>query len=139
MRKLPESNIIPLPAPRITFARRPIASVWRGLTCVVLVRHAQTEKAILVSDSGDRTKAVWVPKALVTIDQPSDRGILVASMSKAFAEQKGLGPRFIDPAQFNEATAEALRDANARAARKRNFYRGHREPNPSHVNQNAFC
>lgn len=139
MRKLPESNIIPLPASPITFARRPIASVWRGLTCLVLVRHYQTDKAIKVSDTGDSSKAVWIPKAMVTIEQPSERGILVVTISKTFAEQKNLHPRFIDPAQFNQATADVLRDANARAARKRNFYNGHRSPDGRNVNQNAFA
>lgn len=129
MRKSPLfADVVPFPAAPRSFGRRPLASVWRGLTCIVLVRHGSTDKAIKVSDTGDATKAVWIPKAMVTIEQPSDRGILVASMSKAFAEQKGLHPRFIDPAQFNQATAEALADAEARAARKRNFYRGARQP-----------
>lgn len=138
MRKLPASNIIPIAPARITFGRRPINPAWCGLTCLVLVRHGQTDKAILVSDAGDHTRAVWIPKAMVTIEQPSDRGVLVASMSKAFAEQKRLAPRFIDPAQFNQATAEALADAVSRAARKRNFYRGHQQPLPF-PGRNAFA
>jgi hypothetical protein len=132
------SSIVPFPAPG-TAARRPIWPAWRGLTCLVLVRHHQTDKAIKVSTTGDASHAVWIPKLMVTIEQPSDRGILVATMSKAFAEQKNLHPRFIDPAQFNEATAEVLAEANARAARKRNFYRGYRAPTPYCMNRNVFA
>lgn len=139
MRKSPLfADVVPFPAAPRSFGRRPLASVWRGLTCIVLVRHGSTDKAIKVSDTGDATKAVWIPKAMVTIEQPSGRGILVATISKTFAEQKNLHPRFIDPAQFNEATAEVLREATARAARKRNFYRGHRGQGPR-IGQNAFA
>jgi hypothetical protein len=133
------SNVVPFPKPIQSFDRRPLSSFWRGLTCLVLVRHGESRsgKAILVSDTGERSKAVWVPKAMVTIEMPSERGILVATMSKAFAEQKDLHPRFIDPDQFNAATAEVLREAKARAARKRNAYCGFRPPTPHHSNRNA--
>lgn len=139
MRKSPQSStVVPFPAAPRAFGRRPILPSYRGVTCLVLVRHGQTEKAFLVSDTGDYSKAVWIPKAIVTIEQPSERGILVVTISKTFAEQKNLHPRFIDPAQFNQATADVLADAVARAARKRNFYRGHREGS-RHLNQNAFA
>ncbi len=48
-------------------ARRPIAPLDRGMTCIVLVRHHETKLAIKVSDTGDASKAVWVPKAMVII------------------------------------------------------------------------
>lgn len=138
MRKSPRSStVVDFPA-RASFGRRPILPSYRGVTCLVLVRHHQTDKAILVSDTGDRTKAVWIPKAMVSIEPPSEYGILVATMSKVFAEQKNLHPRFIDPAQFNQATAEALAEAGARAARKRNFYRGYRQPLP-YPGRNMFA
>jgi hypothetical protein len=76
---------------------------------------------------------------MVTIEQPSERGILVCSMSQSFAEHKNLHPRFIDPSLFNAATAEVLRDAQARAARKRNFYRRYRAPTPRCMNRNVFA
>lgn len=110
-----------------------------GMTALVLVRHGETAKAILVSDCGVYAKAVWVPKAMVTIEQPSERGILVGTMSKAFAEMKNLHPRFIDPALFNQATREVLDRAVARAATKRNSYRGHRSPHARHDSQNLFA
>lgn len=121
--------------------RRVLAPIDRGLTCLVLIRHGESKsgKAILVSDCGVHSKAVWVPKSMVVIEQPSERGILVASMAKAFAEQKRLSEKFIDPTLFNEATRVVLAQAVARAARKRNFYRGHRTPNGRGMTQNAFC
>jgi hypothetical protein len=125
-------------APR-GFGRRAVMPASPGITALVLVRHGETAKAILVSDCGIYAEAVWVPKAMVTIEQPSERGILVATMSKAFAEAKNLHPRFIDPALFNQATREVLDRAVARAATKRNFYRGHRAPHARHDSQNLFA
>lgn len=144
MRKLLQSNnvvYIGRSSPSM-YGRRPIVGTDRGVTCIVLVRHGESRSKLawLVSDTGDRSKAVWIPKSMVTVDQPSERGILVATISKTFADQKGLcAHRIIDPSLFNHATAEVLRDANARAARKRNFYRGHRQPDGRHINQNAFA
>ena len=133
------SNIIPLPVPSRVVARRPILPSYRGVTCLVLVRHFQTDRAIKVSDTGDVAKAVWIPKAMVTIEQPSEHGILVATMSKSFAEQKDLHPRHIDPKQFDQATAEVLAEAVSRAARKRIFYSGARPGNARHMTQYDFC
>lgn len=132
-------NVVQLSRAAPSFERRPVASRAERLTCIVLVRHFETKLAIKVSDTGDSAKAIWIPKSMVIIEQPSNRGILVASMSQLFAEQKRLAPRFIDPTLFNEATREALVDAERRAARKRNYYRGHRTPNGRGSTQNAFC
>lgn len=76
---------------------------------------------------------------MVTIHLPSERGILVATMSRAFAARKNLHERFIDPTLFNRATREVLDRAVARAASKRNAYRGHRAPHARHDSQNAFA
>jgi len=139
MRKLLQiSSIVYVGRPRGS-DRRQVTPSSPGVTCLVLVRHQQTAKAILVSDCGIYRKAVWVPKSMVTLEEPSERGILVATMSKAFAEQKNLHPRFIDPELFNEATREALELAIKRAARKRNSYRGHRAPHARHDTQNLFA
>lgn len=138
--RVQSADIVSFPAPR-AFARRPIASSSPGMTCLVLVRHGESAsgKAILVSDNGIYANAVWVPKSMVVIEQPSERGILVASMSKAFAQQKNLHERAIDPTLFNEATRDVLADANARAARKRNFYRRYRAPTANCMNRNVFA
>lgn len=132
------AGVIPFPSPTRTFARRPIASSAPRMTCLVLILHGQSEKACKVSDSGVAAEAVWIPKVMVSLDEFSERGILVASMSKAFAERKNLHPRFIDPSLFDQATADVLREANARAARKRNLYRGHQQPLP-YPGRNAFA
>lgn len=125
-------------APR-GFGRRAVMPTSPGMTALVLVRHGETAKAFLVSDCGISAKAVWVPKAMMTIEPASERGILVATMSKSFAEAKNLHPRFIDPDLFNQATREVLDRAVARAAQKRNFYRGHRMPHARHDSQNLFA
>ena len=136
---LHSSNIIYVGRPRGS-DRRQVTPSSPGVTCLTLVRHGETAKAILVSDCGIYAKAVWVPKAMVTIEKPSsERGILVATMSKAFAEKKNLHQRFIDPTLFNEATREVLDRAVARAATKRNSYRGHRSPHARHDSQNLFA
>ncbi|WP_036010617.1 hypothetical protein [Bradyrhizobium yuanmingense] len=135
---LRSSNVVYVGRP-LGSDRRQVTPSSPGVTCLVLVRHGETAKAIRVSDCGIYAKSVWVPKAMVTIEQPSERGILVATMSKAFAEKKDLHPRFIDPEMFNQATREVLELAVARAARKRNSYRGHRIPHARHDTQNLFA
>ncbi|MGY3366126.1 hypothetical protein ACVWZL_003251 [Bradyrhizobium sp. GM2.4] len=139
MRKLLQtSNVVYVGRPRGS-DRRQVTPSSPGVTCLTLIRHGQTAKAILVSDCGIYATAVWVPKAMLTIHEPSERGVLVATMSKTFAEQKNLHPRFIDPELFNQATREVLDRAVARAATKRNFYRGHRSPHARHDSQNLFA
>lgn len=135
---LRSSNIVYVGRP-LGSDRRQVTPSSPGVTCLVLVRHGATTKAVLVSDCGIYSKAVWVPKAMLTIHEPSERGILVATISKAFAEKKDLHPRFIDPELFNQATREALDRAVARAATKRNAYRGHRSPHARHDSQNLFA
>ena len=136
---LRSSNVVYVGSQRGGADRRAVMPSSPGITALVLIVHGRREKALLVSDCGIYSKAVWVPKAMLTIEQPSERGVLVATMSKAFAEKKNLHPRFIDPALFNEATREVLDRAVARAARKRNFYRGHRNPHARHDSQNQFA
>jgi hypothetical protein len=125
--------------PSTFYRRRSLRPSSYGMTCLALVLHHETDKALLVSDSGDRAKATWIPKSMVSIEPPVGYCFIVASMSQGFAEQKRLAPRFIDPKQFPDSTHEALREATARAARKRNLYRGHHEPNGRHITQRDFC
>jgi hypothetical protein len=134
------ANVRQLSFERQSSDRRSIITRPPQMTCLVLVRHGSTEKALLVSDTGVHAQAVWIPKAWVTVEQPCSRGILVATMTTDVARQKRLVEgRFIDPSLFNEATREVLAEAVARAARKRNFYRGHRSPHGRGDTQNAFC
>ncbi|MDX3971109.1 MAG: hypothetical protein QHD01_31570 [Bradyrhizobium sp.] len=136
---LHSSNIVYVGRQRGGSDRRQIIPSSPGMVCLPLIRHGETAKALLVSDCGIYGKAVWVPKAMLTIHEPSERGVLVATMSRAFAEKKDLHPRFIDPTLFNQATREVLDRAVARAASKRNAYRGHRSPHARHDTQNAFA
>lgn len=136
---LHSQNIVYVGRQRGGSDRRAVMPSSPGITALVLVVHGRRETALLVSDCGIYGKAVWVPKAMLTIEQPSERGVLVATMSKAFAEKKNLHPRFIDPDLFNQATREVLDRAVARAAKKRNAYRGHRSPHARHDTQNAFA
>lgn len=140
MRASPKtSNIVPHPVLAACYGRRRLNPGFGDLTCLVLVRHGETAKALLVSDTGDRSKAVWCPKALLAIENSCRFGFLVATLSKRFAEQKGLAPRFIDDDGFSDETKIALDDASRRAARKRNLLRGHRAPMSRHQNGNIYA
>lgn len=134
-----KSSDVTFPHAPASFARRAIASnPMAHVTCLVLVKHHETEKALLVSDNGDAVGAVWVPKSMLWLDQ-ADRGrFIVATMSKGFAEQKRLYPRFIDPARFLAEEIASLREAEGLAARTRNRLRGHRDPLP-YPGRNAFA
>lgn len=132
MRTSPSSTaVVPLSLEARSFARRPLPSFWAGRTCLVLIKHQANKAgtALFVSDDADPVGAVWVPKAMLTID-PNDGGrILVATMSKTFAQQKGLRISLFDPAHLLPGEADLLSDAEAAAARKRNSMRGHRSFN----------
>lgn len=123
------STIVPFPAASRSFGRRPLSSIFDGVTVLVLVRHRQNEtgSALLVSDDADPVGAVWVPRAMLAID-PTDWGrILVATMSKAFAAQKGLRISLFNPAYLLPGEADVLTEAEATAARARNRMRNHRQ------------
>lgn len=51
--------------------------------------HAETDKAILVSDDGDRDKAVWIPKSQAEIE-PQAKGIVIVTVSEWLATDKRL-------------------------------------------------
>jgi hypothetical protein len=124
-------------APR-PYARRRVRAVFDSLTCLVLIRHGETDKALQVSDDGEAAGAVWVPKALLSIDR-ADRGrFLVATMSQALAQQKRLTSRFIDPSKLLPEEAERLADAVG-TARSRNALRGYRQPIGWSGGRNVFA
>jgi hypothetical protein len=122
------STIVPFPAASRSFGRRPLPSFFAGLTCLVLIVHQENEAktALFVSDDGDAVGAVWVPRAMLVVD-PVDRGrIMVATLSQALANQKGLRPNLVDAAHLRDGEAELLTNAEAVAARTRNSMRGYR-------------
>jgi len=132
------STVTPFRSGPVSFGRRPLASYAGHLTCIALVRHQETDKALLVSDCGSAIGAVWVPKAMLVIDK-ADRGrFIVATMSQAFANQKRLMPRTIDPSKFTADEARDLQDAVMVAARTRLRLRNFREP-LAYPGRNAFA
>lgn len=40
-----------------------------NLTDLTLALHAETERAVLVSETGDEKKAVWIPKSQCEVEQ----------------------------------------------------------------------
>ncbi len=59
------------------------------LVDLTMQRHAETEKAILVSDDGERDHAVWLPKSRIEIEK-KDRAVVVVTLPEWLAIEKGL-------------------------------------------------
>ena len=90
MRKFSQitAPLLPVAPAGRSYDRRPLPRAFAAFTCIVLYRHHETAKALLVSTDGDAVGAVWIPKAMAGIDQ-ADRGkFIVATVSKAFAGEK---------------------------------------------------
>jgi len=60
------------------------------LVDITACRHAETSKAILISDDGDREKAVWVPKLHCEIAPGKRSEIVIVTMPEWLALEKGL-------------------------------------------------
>lgn len=56
---------------------------------VTVQLHHETSKAILVSDSGDKEKAKWLPKSQIEITEKKDGGILVVTAPTWLLKDKG--------------------------------------------------
>ena len=54
--------------------------------------HHETEKAVLVSDDGVRSRAVWLPKARIEIDRCAGpgRAIVLVTLPESLAIERGL-------------------------------------------------
>ena len=52
-------------------------------------KHAETDKAILISDNGDEEHAVWLPKSQIEIEGDQD-DILTVTLPEWLAMEKGL-------------------------------------------------
>lgn len=59
-----------------------------GLVDITVMRHAETEKAIMISDDGDRKNAKWVPKQHLEIDE-GQAGHVIVTMPEWLALDKG--------------------------------------------------
>lgn len=133
------ATIVPFDRSARPRERRPLKSYVGHLTCLTLVKHGESEKALLVSDDNDPVGAVWVPKALLSIDKVDRGKFLVATMSQDFARQKRLSIPFIDPEKLLAEEVALLADAICTAARNRNRLRGHRKPMSWHGGRNVFA
>lgn len=62
----------------------------REVVDVACQQHHETEKAYLVSDSGDRDDAVWLPKSQVERGDAKGGGVYLFTMPEWLAVDKGL-------------------------------------------------
>jgi hypothetical protein len=133
------ADIVRFPArPSVSYPRRTLAPIPGNMTCLVLIKHGETAKALLVSDNGDQSRARWCPKSMLIIE-PGDRGkFLVATMPKLIAEQRSFYPRPIDREAFTETQLRLLCEAESLAARNRNRLRNHQGSLP-YPGRNAFA
>lgn len=60
------------------------------LVDLTLYVHAETERAVRVSDDGDLAKSVWLPKSQCEVDYTKQRGVAVVTMPERLATEKGL-------------------------------------------------
>lgn len=56
---------------------------------IKMQKHAETSKAILASDDGDKEKAVWLPKSQIEIEEDKD-GYIIVSLPEWLAMEKKL-------------------------------------------------
>lgn len=52
-------------------------------------KHAETEAAVLVSDDGEESNAIWLPKSQIEIEQEKD-GFYLVTLPAWLAVEKGL-------------------------------------------------
>lgn len=50
--------------------------------------HHETDRAVLVSETGDKNDAVWLPLSQIEIE--SESGFIVVSLPEWLAQEKGL-------------------------------------------------
>ena len=75
-------------APASPSATRPDVAK-SDLIDLTLQRHHETPKAILVSDDGDKDKAVWLPLSQVEVVEKG-QGIVEVTVPEWLAKDKGL-------------------------------------------------
>lgn len=56
---------------------------------IELTIHHETEKAVLVSDNGERDEAVWLPLSAIEIERKAS-GLAIITMPERLALDKGL-------------------------------------------------
>ena len=121
-----------------SYARRPRRSMQSSFTCLVLVKHAENDGQIFVSDDGDPVGAAWLSKAPLLID-PKDRGpFLVVTITHQLATEKRLRVALFDWDRYTPAERALLKDAVETARRTRSRLSRFEEPLPF-PGRNAFA
>lgn len=144
MRKSPAtSSVVPFSGPAArSYDRRPLPKVFVEFTCIVLIKHHETNKALLVSTDGDAVGAVWCPKAMLGLDRVDRGRFLVATVSKAFAGQKRIDIGHLKLEWTDRLTPEErtqLKSAEELARRTRQRFNGTRSSTLSHFGRNEFA
>lgn len=52
--------------------------------------HRETDKAVLVSDDGERENALWLPKSQIEFTPPDRKGVTTITLPEWLAKDKGL-------------------------------------------------
>jgi hypothetical protein len=60
------------------------------LVDIDVIVHHETAGAVLVSDDGDRARAVWLPKAAIEIEPVKGKSHHRVTMPERLATEKGL-------------------------------------------------
>lgn len=63
---------------------------FHDIVGVILHIHHETDKAILVSENGNKKNAVWLPKSQVEIDRIGNSTEAEIQLPEWLAEEKGL-------------------------------------------------
>ncbi len=138
MRSLASASVTPINRAVLSYERRRLSSFAGRVTCLMLFRHQETETDIFVSDDGDAVGAIWLPKALLTIER-RDRGpFLVVTLGQALADKNRLSTPIIDRERYAPHERELLNDAIATAQRNRRRLNGFVDPLPF-PGRNAFA
>lgn len=61
-----------------------------NLVDVAAVRMAETDSAILVSETGERENAVWLPKSQIEVENAGHANFVTVTMPDWLAKAKGL-------------------------------------------------
>ena len=59
------------------------------LVDIMVSKHAETDKAVLVSDTGRGDEAKWIPKSQIEIEPAEQKGLFVVTMPEWLAIDKG--------------------------------------------------
>lgn len=59
-------------------------------TWLTMVGHARTEKAIFVSETGDKADAVWLPLSQIELVETGGDGIYEVTLPEWLAIEKGI-------------------------------------------------